>query len=92
MNAWKPLALLSTAAFVLTVGYQAASASSSHGAVPAVAGNQPNMEAALAKLQEARGFLDKAEHDKGGWRTAAIGATDTAIRETKRGIAFANTH
>jgi hypothetical protein len=90
MNLWKPIALLSTSAFVLMIGYQAASARTSHPAPASVAGNQPNMEAALAKLQEARSFLDKAEHNKGGWRAAAVQSTDNAIRETKRGIAFAD--
>jgi hypothetical protein len=50
------------------------------------------MEAALAHLQEARASLEKAEHNKGGWRVKAIEATDTAIGETKRGIAFADLH
>ncbi len=92
MNLWKPIALLSTSALVLTLGYQAASASSTPSKAPTIQEAQPNMQAALDKLQEARGFLDKAEHNKGGWRVAAITATDTAIRETKRGIAFADTH
>jgi hypothetical protein len=33
-----------------------------------------------------------AEHNKGGWRAAAIVATENAITETKKGIAFADTH
>ncbi len=54
--------------------------------------NQVNMAAALADLRVARGFLDKAEHNKGGWRVAAITATDRAITETERGCSFADTH
>jgi hypothetical protein len=53
---------------------------------------QPNMEAALAKLREAKTQLQAAEHDKGGWRVAAIASTEAAITETQRGIAFANAH
>jgi hypothetical protein len=53
---------------------------------------QPNMEAALVKLREAKAQLQQAEHDKGGWRAAAVAATETAITETVRGIAFANAH
>ncbi len=53
---------------------------------------QPNMQAALAKLREAKTQLQAAEHDKGGWRAAALASTETAINETVRGIAFANAH
>lgn len=60
------------------------------GAVPLDA--QPNMEAALAKLREAKTQLQAAEHDKGGWRAAALAQTEVAINETLRGIAFANAH
>ena len=83
MNYWKPLALVSTAACFMIVGAEAASAAPQ---------GQPNMSASLAKLREARSSLDKAEHDKGGWRVAAIQATNTAIKETERGMAFADTH
>jgi hypothetical protein len=50
------------------------------------------MQAALNGLRDARGWLDRAEHNKGGWRERAIAATDTAIRETERGCRFADTH
>ncbi len=94
MNVWKSVALLSSSLFALSVGYQVASAAPAKPAVAvaSIAASQPNMEAALAKLKEARAYLDKAEHNKGGWRAAAVQATDTAIRETQRGIAFADTH
>jgi hypothetical protein len=52
--------------------------------------NQPNMNAAIVSLRDARSALDRAEHDKGGWRVAAIRSTDDAIRETERGCAFAD--
>jgi hypothetical protein len=91
MNLWKPLAIASTSALALVVGYQAASA----GPAPQPSGieeKQPHMEAALASLNAAHASLQKAEHDKGGWRAAAVRATETAISETKRGIAFDNHH
>jgi hypothetical protein len=91
MNLWKPLAIVSTSAFVFVIGYQAASAGSAGSGTTVIADNkQPNMETALTKLKEARAALDKAEHNKGGWRANAVIATDLAISETKRGIEFAN--
>ncbi len=92
MNFWKPLALVSTASLIFVVGYQSANAGPAGGAAKAIEERQPNMEAALASLQAARASLDRAEHDKGGWRGAAIKATDAAIVETKRGMAFADKH
>ena len=50
------------------------------------------MKAALDGLRDARAWLDRAEHNKGGWRDRAIASTDTAIHETERGCAFADTH
>jgi hypothetical protein len=35
------------------------------------------MEAALAQLREARASLERAEHNKGGWRAKAIEAADS---------------
>ena len=89
MNYWKPIALTSIAALVSVVGYQAASASVATPTPMGVCHDQPNMAAALAGLRSAKASLEKAEHDKGGWRAAAIKATDTAITETDRGCAFA---
>ena len=96
MNAWKPLAILSTAAFVTLLGYatqvgdaSAATASASSSATTR-AGSQPNMEAARDHLRQARAYLEKAEHNKGGWRVAAVQSTDVAIREVSRGITYAN--
>jgi hypothetical protein len=64
-------------------------------AVPAFAGpchDQPNMAAALEALRNARAALDRAEHNKGGWRVAAIQAADKAIKETQRGCEVADKH
>ena len=84
MNVWKPIAIVSSLGLVLSLGVQIAQAGVCH--------DQPNMASALGSLKAARASLDKAEHNKGGWRDAAILATDNAIRETQRGCAFADTH
>ena len=54
--------------------------------------NQGNMSNAVVELRQARAALDVAEHNKGGWRVAAIRATDQAIAETEQGCGFASTH
>jgi hypothetical protein len=87
MNISKIVALCAIATTVVTVGYRAASAQGA-----AACNNQPNMAAALGHLRNARGSLERAEHDKGGWRVKAIEATGVAIAETERGCAFADTH
>ena len=91
MNVWKPIALCSVAGLVISIGVQAQAAGKSD-PVPPVAGGecrgQPNMAAAQRDLKSARASLDRAEHDKGGWRAAAIQSTDAAIKETDRGCAF----
>lgn len=84
MNVWKPVALVATAGLVLSVGMQVAAAGVCH--------DQPNMANALSSLRAARESLAKAEHNKGGWRVAAIEKTNAAITETERGCAFADTH
>lgn len=86
MNVSKWIALAAIAGTVVTVGYRAARAQAG------TCNNQPNMAHALGGLRSARGYLDRAEHDKGGWRVKAIESTDTAIRETEQGCAYADTH
>lgn len=54
--------------------------------------NQINMSNAVQELRQARASLDVAEHNKGGWRVAAINATNQAISETEQGCAVANSH
>ncbi len=85
MNLWKPIALVSLGGLVVSIGVQTASAAG-------VCHDQPNMAAAVSSLKAARASLEKAEHNKGGWRAKAIEATEAAIRETDRGCAFADTH
>ena len=50
---------------------------------------QPNMQEALGQLQAARASLVRAEANKGGHRDRAINFVDSAIAETKAGIAYA---
>jgi hypothetical protein len=83
MNVWKPVALCSIGALVLSVGAQVALAEDMcHG--------QPHMQAALEHFRMARAELERAEHNKGGWRERAIQAAETALRETNAGCAYAD--
>ncbi len=86
MNLWKPIALVSLTGLVVSIGVQTASAAGG------VCHDQPNMAAALTGLRAARASLEKAEHNKGGWRVEALKHVDNAIKETDRGCAFADTH
>jgi hypothetical protein len=85
MNVWKPIAIVAMSALTVSVGAQIAFA---EGACR----NQPNMQAALEHFRLARAALERAEHNKGGWRDRAILAAENAIRETNAGCAFADTH
>jgi len=91
-NPWKFVALASLTILALWVGVdirtQPVSAKAAAYFGPCY--DQHNMAEALAHLHEARASLDRSEHNKGGWRDAAIRATDTAIHETDRGCAIAN--
>jgi hypothetical protein len=57
--------------------------------VSLVRARQPEMREALHHLREARAHLERAEHNKGGWRIRAIENVDRAIRETENGMAVA---
>jgi hypothetical protein len=94
MNAWTPIAAISVVAFAFAIGCEVHEYSGPAPAAPGAVGcnNQPNMNSALTELRKARGSLSKAEHNKGGWRDAAIASTDTAIRETERGCSYADAH
>ena len=83
MNVWKPIALCSVAGLVASVAIQTASAEDMcHG--------QHHMQSALEHFKAARAELDKAEHNKGGWRDRAIQSADVAIRETNAGCIVAD--
>jgi hypothetical protein len=80
LKLWKVSALvLGVALIVLTFFAGRASA------VP-----QPNMEAALGHLEQAKAALEKAEHNKGGFRVAAMGHVNQAIASVREGIAIGN--
>jgi hypothetical protein len=55
--------------------------------IPNVHAAQPHMYNALDDLRAARGQLEVAEHDKGGYRDQAIATIDQAIGQVKAGIA-----
>lgn len=48
--------------------------------------DQPNMQAALDNLRQAKNNLERATSDKGGYRRAAIDQVEKAIDQTKKGI------
>jgi hypothetical protein len=54
--------------------------------------DQPNMQAALDHLREARESLDKASADKGGHRARAIQLVNDAIAQVEAGIAYERRH
>lgn len=84
MNKWKVTSFLFAGLLVTSIGFNM----QQH----AAAEPQPRMHAALHNLEQALDDLKSAEHDKGGWRAAAIRSTETAIKETHRGIEFDNHH
>jgi hypothetical protein len=87
MNLWKPTALAWMASTVVLGGYEIARANP--GSSPPAVAVQPNMQAALGSLESALGYLNRAEHNKGGWRVAAINSTREAIAQTQAGINYA---
>ena len=85
MNVWKLTSISLALALVASIGTQSAwGAGVCHG--------QANMTRAADLLRQAKTALEHAEHNKGGWRVKAIEATNTALAETDRGCAFADTH
>ena len=52
--------------------------------------HQPNMEAALSHLEQAKAELERAEHNKGGFRVKAIEEVNHAIASVREGIAVGN--
>ena len=84
MNRWKFTALLFAGLFATSLSVNLIQTASAE--------HQPHMHAALNALQSALGELRTAEHDKGGWRAAAVRSTEEAIKETRRGIEFDNHH
>jgi hypothetical protein len=56
----------------------------------ASAAEQPHMRRALEHLRAARAELERAEHNKGGWRARAISSVDKAISDTENGMRSAH--
>ena len=48
--------------------------------------DQPHMRRALEHLRAARAELERAEHNKGGWRIRAINNVEKAIADTENGM------
>lgn len=94
MNIWKPAAISLATALVASIGIQTALADKNQPPPSNIGGGcgpgQPNMAAALSSLQSALASLQKAEHNKGGWRVAAINSTQAAITQTTNGCNAAN--
>lgn len=61
-------------------------------AIPALAQNQPHMQAAMRSLQQARNQLAASSTNKGGHRERAMRLVDQAINETQGGMAYARQH
>jgi hypothetical protein len=55
----------------------------------AAGADQPNMQAALGSLQQARSYLVQSTPNKGGHRERAINLVSQAINETEAGMAYA---
>jgi hypothetical protein len=91
MNTWNLIAAGSVATLIAVLACGPAPAPVAPPGA-AACNNQPNMAAALESLHHARESLERAEHDKGGWRVKAVESTEVAVRETERGCAFADTH
>ncbi|HEY1585980.1 MAG TPA: hypothetical protein VGH63_09855 [Polyangia bacterium] len=51
---------------------------------------QPNMEAALGHLEQAKSALERGEHNKGGFRVKAVDHVNQAIAAVREGIAAGN--
>ncbi len=77
---WK-LSALAAAVMLAVLTFFAGRAS----AVP-----QPNMEAALGHLEQAKASLERAEHNKGGFRVKALEHVNQAIGAVREGIAAGN--
>jgi hypothetical protein len=54
--------------------------------------DQPHMKAALEHLRAARAELQRASHDKGGWRMRAMKNIDQAIADTQQGMSYDRQH
>ena len=51
---------------------------------------QPDMESALGHLEQAKAALERAQHNKGGFRVKALDHCNQAIAAVREGIAAGN--
>ncbi|MBL9108250.1 MAG: hypothetical protein JNM74_03220 [Myxococcales bacterium] len=84
MNFWKVSTFVLTGVVAAGIGYETTKT--------AQADEQPKMQAALAQLQAAKGSLQNATTDKGGFRVKALQNVNDAIDNVKKGIEYDNTH
>ena len=54
--------------------------------------DQPNMQAALSALQNAKASLQRATDDKGGHKAKALDHINKAINQVEAGIKYDNKH
>ena len=95
MNVWKPIAIVATAGLIASIGIQSAHATKpptdqEPQTLTGPCFDQPNMAAAKSNLESALVYLQRSEHNKGGWREAAIQSTQQAIARTNEGCRQAN--
>jgi hypothetical protein len=60
--------------------------------LPAMAEDQPHMQAALDALKQAQQHLEQAEHDKGGHREKALSQVKAAINQVEQGMRYDEKH
>ena len=53
--------------------------------VSVLSANQGNMDKAAEHLQQAKSYLKKAKHNKGGFRVKAINSVDRALKQIEKG-------
>jgi|HubBroStandDraft_4_1064222.scaffolds.fasta_scaffold833363_1 hypothetical protein len=84
IHAWKLSTFVLAAALVAVIGTGTIRTASADG--------QVKMEDAKARLVEAKGWLERAQDDKGGFRQKAIEKTNEAIEMAERGVEYASKH
>jgi hypothetical protein len=84
MNPWKLSTFVLATALIALVGTGSIRSASADG--------QVRMEDARARLVEAKGWLERAQDDKGGFRQKAIERTNEAIELAGRGVEYAAKH
>ena len=100
MNIWKASTLGLAAALTIVIGKdgltKADAAQGGTDRPSAIAFDwgveQPHMQKALDDIRAARHSLELASEHHHGWRVAALGHTDAAIKDTVDGMEWARNH